>query len=107
MLCFAASQCNGQTHAKQPGKGRELFTIIWLYLIHLGISYQYVVKKTGNVFLVPCNQTAVAPQEGQNNNEDSTAVTSQEGQNNNEDSTGKGRTTLMRIQIKSSRGIQP
>ncbi|KAI4318092.1 hypothetical protein L6164_025900 [Bauhinia variegata] len=49
MLCFAASQCNGQSHAKQ---------------------------------------LAVAPQEGQNNNEDSTTVTPQEGQNNNEDSTG-------------------
>ncbi|KAI4318118.1 hypothetical protein L6164_025927 [Bauhinia variegata] len=46
MLCFAAFQCKGQSHAKQLGKGRELFTIIWLYMIHLGISYQYVVKKT-------------------------------------------------------------
>ncbi|KAI4318120.1 hypothetical protein L6164_025929 [Bauhinia variegata] len=77
MLCFAASQCKGQSHAKQLGKGRELFTIIWLYMIHLGISYQYVVQKTGNIFFVPCNRTAVAPQEGQSSNKDSTDVTSQ------------------------------
>ncbi|KAI4318072.1 hypothetical protein L6164_025881 [Bauhinia variegata] len=75
MLCFAASQCKGQSHAMQLGKGRELFTIVWLCMIHIGISYEYVVQKTGNVFFVPGNQTAMAPQEGQDNiNEDSDQV---------------------------------
>ncbi|KAI4318075.1 hypothetical protein L6164_025884 [Bauhinia variegata] len=87
MLCFAASQYKGQSHAMQLGKGRELFTIICLCMIHLGISYEYVVQKTGKIFFVPGNQIAMAPQEGQNNNEDATGVAPQEGQDNmNEDS---------------------
>ncbi|KAI4345852.1 hypothetical protein L6164_012941 [Bauhinia variegata] len=40
LLCFAASQSKGKSHARQLAKGKELFSIVWLYMIHLGMTYQ-------------------------------------------------------------------
>ncbi|KAI4345849.1 hypothetical protein L6164_012938 [Bauhinia variegata] len=38
MLCFAASESKDKSHARQLAKGRELLTIVWLYMIHLGMT---------------------------------------------------------------------
>ncbi|KAJ4745424.1 hypothetical protein LUZ62_079829 [Rhynchospora pubera] len=45
MLCYAASKCSGQYHAKQLSKGGELLTVIWFLMAHLGMGEQYRIEE--------------------------------------------------------------
>ncbi|KAF3325328.1 hypothetical protein FCM35_KLT10399 [Carex littledalei] len=45
MLCYAASKCSGQYHAKQLSKGGELLTVIWFLMAHLGMGDQYQIEQ--------------------------------------------------------------
>ncbi|XP_078149995.1 uncharacterized protein LOC144545276 [Carex rostrata] len=45
ILCFAASKCSGQFHAKQLSKGGELLTVIWFLMAHLGMGEQYRIEE--------------------------------------------------------------
>ncbi|KAF3320844.1 hypothetical protein FCM35_KLT14978 [Carex littledalei] len=38
ILCYAASKCSGQFHAKQLTKRGELLTVIWFLMAHLGMG---------------------------------------------------------------------
>ncbi|KAF3336382.1 hypothetical protein FCM35_KLT18968 [Carex littledalei] len=38
MLCYAASNCKGQLHAKQLSKGGELLTVVWLLMANFGMG---------------------------------------------------------------------
>nr|CAD1823091.1 unnamed protein product [Ananas comosus var. bracteatus] len=44
MLCYAASKCRGNFHAKQLSMGGELLTVVWLLTAHMGIGEQYRVE---------------------------------------------------------------
>ncbi|KAJ3705229.1 hypothetical protein LUZ61_008934 [Rhynchospora tenuis] len=45
MLCYAASKCSGQYHAKQLSKGGELLTVVWFLMAHLGMGEQYRIEE--------------------------------------------------------------
>ncbi|KAJ4801463.1 hypothetical protein LUZ62_052709 [Rhynchospora pubera] len=45
MLCYAASKCRGQYHAKQLRKGGELLTVVWFLMAHLGMGEQYRIEE--------------------------------------------------------------
>ncbi|KAF3325329.1 hypothetical protein FCM35_KLT10400 [Carex littledalei] len=45
ILCYAASKCSGQYHAKQLSKGGELLTVIWFLMAHLGMGEQYRIEE--------------------------------------------------------------
>ncbi|KAJ3704228.1 hypothetical protein LUZ61_007933 [Rhynchospora tenuis] len=45
MLCYAASKCSGQYHAKQLSKGGELVTVVWFLMAHLGMGEQYRIEE--------------------------------------------------------------
>ncbi|XP_078149938.1 uncharacterized protein LOC144545226 [Carex rostrata] len=45
ILCYAASKCSGQFHAKQLSKGGELLTVIWFLMAHLGMGEQYRIEE--------------------------------------------------------------
>ncbi|CAL9166814.1 unnamed protein product [Musa hybrid cultivar] len=44
MLCYAASNCNSYSHAKQLSQGGELLTHVWLLMAHMGIGEQYRIE---------------------------------------------------------------
>ncbi|KAJ0983187.1 hypothetical protein J5N97_011442 [Dioscorea zingiberensis] len=44
MLCFAATKCRGNSHAKQLSLGGELLTHVWLLMAHMGIGEQYRIE---------------------------------------------------------------
>jgi hypothetical protein len=41
LMCFAAIKCTPFVHAKQPSKGGELLTFVWLLMNHLGLGTQF------------------------------------------------------------------
>ncbi|KAF0921526.1 hypothetical protein E2562_009267 [Oryza meyeriana var. granulata] len=41
ILCYAASKCQSNFHAKQPSNGGELLTVVWFLMAHLGMGEQY------------------------------------------------------------------
>jgi Domain of unknown function (DUF4220)/Protein of unknown function, DUF594 len=45
MMCYAASKCSGQFHAKQLSKGGELLTVVWFLMAHLGMGEQYRIEQ--------------------------------------------------------------
>ncbi|THU46992.1 hypothetical protein C4D60_Mb09t10800 [Musa balbisiana] len=44
MLCYAASHCSSDAHAKQLSQGGELLTHVWLLMGHMGIAEQYRIE---------------------------------------------------------------
>jgi Domain of unknown function (DUF4220)/Protein of unknown function, DUF594 len=44
MLCYAASKCKGNFHAKQLSMGGELLTVVWFLMAHLGMGEQYRIE---------------------------------------------------------------
>jgi hypothetical protein len=44
MLCFAASKCQSNFHAKQLSNGGELLTVVWFLMTHLGMGEQYRIE---------------------------------------------------------------
>ncbi|KAH7662154.1 Histone-lysine N-methyltransferase protein [Dioscorea alata] len=44
MLCFAATKCRGNFHAKQLSNGGELLTHVWILMAHMGIGEQYRIE---------------------------------------------------------------
>ncbi|URE24344.1 hypothetical protein MUK42_07686 [Musa troglodytarum] len=44
MLCYAASHCSSDAHAKQLSQGGELLTHVWLLMAHVGIAEQYRIE---------------------------------------------------------------
>ncbi|XP_047052800.1 uncharacterized protein LOC124658840 [Lolium rigidum] len=44
MLCYAASNCRSNFHAKQLSNGGELLTIVWFLMTHLGMGEQYRIE---------------------------------------------------------------
>ncbi|KAJ3679718.1 hypothetical protein LUZ60_017729 [Juncus effusus] len=44
MLCYAASKCPGNFHAKQLSTGGELLTHVWFLMAHLGMGEQYRIE---------------------------------------------------------------
>lgn len=44
MLCYAASKCRGNFHAKQLSMGGELLTVVWFLMAHLGMGEQYRIE---------------------------------------------------------------
>ncbi|KAL6343359.1 hypothetical protein AAG906_022942 [Vitis piasezkii] len=44
MLCYAASQCGWNQHAKQLRRGGELLTHVWLLMAHFGISEHFKIS---------------------------------------------------------------
>ena len=45
MLCYAASQCRWNHHAKQLRQGGELLTHVWLLMAHFGISEHFKISQ--------------------------------------------------------------
>ena len=45
MLCYAASQCGWNQHAKQLRRGGELLTHVWLLMAHFGISEHFKISQ--------------------------------------------------------------
>ncbi|XP_048564844.1 uncharacterized protein LOC125545040 [Triticum urartu] len=44
MLCYAASKCRSNFHAKQLSNGGELLTVVWFLMTHLGMGEQYRIE---------------------------------------------------------------
>lgn len=44
MLCYAASNCRSNFHAKQLSNGGELLTVVWFLMTHLGMGEQYRIE---------------------------------------------------------------
>ncbi|KAJ3679721.1 hypothetical protein LUZ60_017732 [Juncus effusus] len=44
ILCFAASKCGGNFHAKQLSMGGEFLTHVWFLMAHLGMGEQYRIE---------------------------------------------------------------
>nr|CAB3474534.1 unnamed protein product [Digitaria exilis] len=44
MLCYAASKCRSNFHAKQLSGGGELLTVVWFLMAHLGVGEQYRIE---------------------------------------------------------------
>ncbi|KAF8021329.1 hypothetical protein BT93_G1687 [Corymbia citriodora subsp. variegata] len=44
LLAYAASHCRPNMHAQQLSKGGELVTIVWLLMVHLGLSEQFQIE---------------------------------------------------------------
>lgn len=44
MLCYAASKCQSNFHAKQLSNGGELLTVVWFLMTHLGMGEQYRIE---------------------------------------------------------------
>ena len=45
ILCYAATKCRWNHHARQLGRGGELLTHVWLLMAHLGITEQFLISK--------------------------------------------------------------
>ncbi|KAI4345854.1 hypothetical protein L6164_012943 [Bauhinia variegata] len=74
LLSFAASQSKGKSHARQLAKGKELLTIVWLYMIHLGMTHQEA-DRSGDIIKKLVTRTI---QEVKNNNTSQTEDTQPE-----------------------------
>uniref|UniRef100_A0ACD5VW82 Uncharacterized protein n=1 Tax=Avena sativa TaxID=4498 RepID=A0ACD5VW82_AVESA len=44
MLCYAASNCRSNFHAKQLSNGGELLTVVWFLMTHMGMGEQYRIE---------------------------------------------------------------
>uniref|UniRef100_A0A0D9V6R8 DUF4220 domain-containing protein n=1 Tax=Leersia perrieri TaxID=77586 RepID=A0A0D9V6R8_9ORYZ len=44
ILCYAASKCRSNFHAKQLSNGGELLTVVWFLMAHLGMGEQYRIE---------------------------------------------------------------
>ncbi|KAL3719151.1 hypothetical protein ACJRO7_004151 [Eucalyptus globulus] len=44
LLAYAAIHCQPNMHAQQLSKGGELVTLVWLLMVHLGLSKQFQVE---------------------------------------------------------------
>ncbi|WVZ61455.1 hypothetical protein U9M48_011323 [Paspalum notatum var. saurae] len=48
MLTFAAAKCSFHMHVRQLTRRRELITIVWFLMAHMGIGDMYQIKKKGD-----------------------------------------------------------
>ncbi|CBI36708.3 unnamed protein product, partial [Vitis vinifera] len=55
MLCYAASQCGWNQHAKQLRRGGELLTHVWLLMAHFGIREHFKISQ-GHASLIFMNK---------------------------------------------------
>ena len=56
LMSYAAIKCLPLVHAKQPSRGGELLTFVWLLMNHLGLGAQFSDDQTGTKKIDPIDQ---------------------------------------------------